>query len=296
VTETARKQRSRSMLSTVEDDVLQLIDIALTEDIGSGDVTTRWTVHARSRLRARVLARSAGIVAGLTPSLAVFVRLDGRIETNRLAEDGQPVKPGDVLYELKGPARAILTGERVALNILQRLSGVATLTRAFVDAVAGTGARILDTRKTTPGWRTLEKTAVLAGGGVNHRQGLFDAILIKENHIAAAGGIREAIDRVTEQNTRDLTVTVEVTTQAELEDALDGDVDRVLLDNMDPGELRKAVRTIRRRSRTIEIEASGNMTLDRVREVADTGVDCISVGSLTHSAPALDVSLEVLKP
>lgn len=296
MTDTARKDRSRSMLSTVEDDVLQLIDIALAEDVGPGDVTTRWTVHARSRLRARVLSKSAGIVAGLTPSLAVFVRLDGRIETNRLVEDGQPVAPGDVLYELKGPARAILTGERVALNFLQRLSGVATLTRAFVDAVAGTGTRILDTRKTTPGWRTLEKAAVRAGGGVNHRRGLFDAVLIKENHIAVAGGIAEAIERVGEHDTRNLGVTVEVCTQNELKAALQGGVDRILLDNMSTDEIRKAVRTVRRANGKVEVEASGNMTLDRVREVAETGVDCISVGSLTHSAAALDVSLEVIKP
>jgi nicotinate-nucleotide pyrophosphorylase (carboxylating) len=284
------------MLSTVEDEVLHLIDLALVEDRGSGDVTSRWTVLARTRLRAKVIARSEGIIAGLTPSLAVFVRLDGRIETNRLAEEGQTVAPGDVLYELKGPARAILTGERVALNFLQRLSGIATLTRRYVDAVAGTGVRILDTRKTTPAWRTIEKAAVAVGGGTNHRRGLYDAVLIKENHIAVAGGVKEAIARVAEQNIRGLTVTVEVQTLDELDLALDAGTDRVLLDNMDLDTISKAVKRVREAGGTVEIEASGNMTLDRVSDVAKTGVDCISVGALTHSAPALDVSLQVHRP
>jgi nicotinate-nucleotide pyrophosphorylase (carboxylating) len=284
------------MLSTVEDDVLHLIDLAIAEDRGTGDVTSKWTVQARARLKAKVIARANGIIAGLTPSLAVFVRLDGRIETHRLAEEGQPVEPGDVLYELKGPARAILTGERVALNFLQRLSGIATLTRRYVDAVAGTGVKILDTRKTTPAWRTLEKAAVATGGGTNHRRGLYDAVLIKENHIAAAGGVREGIDRVAEQNVRGLTVTVEVRTLEELGLALGAGVDRVLLDNMDLETMAEAVRSVRAAGGNVEIEASGNMTLDRVRDVARTGVDCISVGALTHSAPALDVSLLVHRP
>lgn len=296
MTKSGRAEPSRSMLSTVEDDVLHLIDLALVEDRGPGDLTTRWIVPARSRMRATVSAKADGTIAGLTPSLAVFVRLDGRIETNRLVEEGQAVTAGEVLYELKGPSRAILTGERVALNILQRLSGIATLTRRYVDAVAGTGVRILDTRKTTPGWRSLEKAAVVAGGGVNHRRGLYDAVLIKENHIAVAGSVEEAIERVADQNTRNLTVTVEVRTLAETKAALQGGVDRLLLDNMDLDTTRKSVQLARRASRDIEVEASGNMTLDRVRAVAETGVDCISVGALTHSAPALDVSLQIQKP
>ena len=296
MTGAAREERSRSMLSTVEDEVLHLIDLALLEDRGPGDLTSRWTVPPRARLRARVIAKSHGMVAGLTPSLAVFVRLDGRITTNRLAEEGQKVAPGDVLYELKGPARAILTGERVALNFLQRLSGVATLTRRYVDAVAGTGVKILDTRKTTPAWRTLEKAAVVAGGGVNHRRGLFDAVLIKENHIAMAGSAKEALERVAEYNVRGLTVTIEVRTLDELDEALAAGADRVLLDNMDLDAMRTAVQRTRNADAAIEIEASGNMTLDRVREVAATGVDCISVGALTHSATSLDVSLQVVSP
>lgn len=291
MTELLRTDLSRSMLATVEDEVLGLIDLAIDEDRGAGDWTSKWTVHARTRISANVRAKSAGIVAGLTASLAVFVRLDGRILTNRLVEEGHPVKAGEVLYELKGPARAILTGERVALNFLQRLSGIATLTRRYVDAVEGTGVRILDTRKTTPGWRILEKAAVAAGGGENHRFGLFDAVLIKENHIAIAGSCAEAIARVKEQNGRGLPITVEVRTLEELDTVLSAGVDRVLLDNMDIETLRKAVRRAGRVPHRPELEASGNMTLDRVREVAGTGVDCISVGALTHSAPSLDVSL-----
>jgi len=296
VTDARRTERNRSMLSTVEDEVLHLIDLALLEDRGSGDVTSRWTVPARARVRARVLARAGGTVAGLTPSLAVFMRLDGRVETNRLVEEGQKVVPGEVLYALKGPARAVLTGERVALNFLQRLSGIATLTRRFVDAVAGTGVKILDTRKTTPAWRNIEKAAVVAGGGVNHRRGLYDAVLIKDNHIAVAGGVREALERVAEHNARGLIVTVEVRTLEEAESAAGAGADRLLLDNMDIETVRRAVGLVRQLNAGIEIEASGNMTLDRVRDMAATGVDCISVGALTHSASALDVSLEVGGP
>jgi nicotinate-nucleotide pyrophosphorylase (carboxylating) len=285
----------RSVLATVEDEVLHLIDLAIEEDRGAGDWTSRWIVPARTRIRARVIARAAGIVAGLTPSMAVFMRLDGRCESNRLAEEGQAVAPGDVMYEIRGPGRAVLTGERTALNFLQRLSGIATLTRTFVDAIEGTHTRILDTRKTTPGWRRLEKAAVAAGGGVNHRQGLWDAVLIKDNHIAIAGGIEEAIARVRDHNTRGIPVIVEAGTLGELDIALAARVDRILLDNMDLDTLREAVKRTHAHDPPPPLEASGNMTLDRVRAVAETGVDFISVGALTHSAPSLDVSLEVFR-
>jgi nicotinate-nucleotide pyrophosphorylase (carboxylating) len=286
----------RSVLTTVEDEVLHLIDLALEEDRGPGDWTSRWIVPARTRARARILSKAEGTIAGLNPALAVFMRLDGRIETNRLVDDGSRVRPGDVLLELRGPARAILTGERVALNFLQRLSGIATLTRRFVDAVAGTHARILDTRKTTPGWRTLEKDAVRTGGGTNHRQGLYDAVLIKDNHLALAGNVAEAISRVRDHNTRGLHVTVEVATLEDLDTVLRSGVNRVLLDNMDIETLREAVQRTRHCEPVPEIEASGNMTIERVRAVAETGVDFISVGALTHSAPALDASLEIVRP
>jgi nicotinate-nucleotide pyrophosphorylase (carboxylating) len=200
-----------------------------------------------------------------------------------------------VILTLRGPGRAILTGERVALNFLQRLSGVATTTRRFADAVAGTNARILDTRKTTPGWRTLEKAAVRAGGGENHRHGLYDAVLVKDNHIAIAGGIEEAIRRIRDHNVQGLPVIVEVRTLEELDAVLEHTVDRILLDNMDTASLREAVRRTRCRTGPA-LEASGNMSLDRVREVAGTGVDFISVGALTHSAPAMDLSLRIVNP
>lgn len=282
--------------NTVDEQALALIDLALAEDCGAGDWTSRWTVHARTRAVAEIVSKSEGVVAGLAPAMAVFLRLDPRVEPDTLVADGDHITPGDLIARLKGPARTLLTGERVALNFLQRLSGVATLTRHFVDAIEGTGARILDTRKTTPGWRGLEKAAVRAGGGENHRRGLYDVVLIKDNHTAIVGGIAEAILRVREQNNRRLAVIVEVHDLADVEVALDAGADRLLFDNFDVDVLREAVRRVRRRRVRPELEASGNMTLARVREVAETGVDFISVGALTHSAPALDLSLRVVKP
>jgi nicotinate-nucleotide pyrophosphorylase (carboxylating) len=279
----------------VDDATLHLIDLALDEDRGTGDWTTRWTVPARLRARAEIVARQDGILAGVAPASAVFLRIDSRVDCEPRLDDGAHVTRGDVVLALNGPARAILTGERVALNFLQRLSGVATLTRRFVDALDGTGARILDTRKTTPGWRTLEKAAVRAGGGVNHRMGLYDAVMIKDNHIEIAGGITAAVAAVREQNTRALPVVVEVRSLEELDEALHAGVDRLLLDNMDIDTLRAAVARARRHGSQPVLEASGNMTLDRVRAVGGTGVDFISVGALTHSAPALDLSLRTIR-
>ncbi|MCI0435533.1 MAG: carboxylating nicotinate-nucleotide diphosphorylase, partial [Gemmatimonadetes bacterium] len=273
--------------STVDDEVLQLIDLAIGEDRGAGDWTSRWTIPARTRAHAEIIAKQAGVLAGTTPAMAVFQRLDPRVEAELRHVDGERIEAGAILCSLRGPGRAILTGERVALNFLQRLSGIATMTRCFVQAVAGTRARILDTRKTTPGWRVLEKAAVRAGGGENHRSGLFDAILIKENHIAIAGSLVAAATRVHEANSRRLPVIIEVRTLGELDEALAVGTDRVLLDNMDIETIREAVRRVRRRKRPPNIEASGNMTLKRVRAVAETGVDFISVGALTHSAHAL---------
>jgi nicotinate-nucleotide pyrophosphorylase (carboxylating) len=277
----------------IDDSVLHLIDLALQEDRGSGDWTSRWIVGARARAEASIIAKSDGVIAGVAVAHAVFLRLDPRLECDTLLGDGAAVHAGDEVCTLRGPARAVLTGERTALNFLQRLSGVATLTRRFVDAVEGTGVRILDTRKTTPGWRTLEKAAVRAGGGTNHRAGLYDAVLIKENHVAVAGGLNEAVARVRDQNNRDLPVIVEVRTADEVRAALDLGVDRLLLDNMDPAALRDAVRAAARRDPRPELEASGNVTLANVRDVAETGVDFISIGALTHSAPALDLSLRI---
>jgi nicotinate-nucleotide pyrophosphorylase (carboxylating) len=277
----------------VDEDALQLIDLALHEDQGAGDWSTRWTVTARDRAEARIIAKAAGVIAGIEIARAVFVRLDPRIEFDARLHDGAEVALGDVVCTLSGPARAVLTGERIALNFLQRLSGVATMTRRFVDEVRGTGARILDTRKTTPGWRSLEKGAVRAGGGANHRAGLYDMVLLKENHLAIAGGVAHAIAMVAEQNRAGLPVEVEVRNLDELEQAIHAGAQRVLLDNMTIDEMRAAVTHARRASHPPRLEASGNMSLDRVRAVAETGVDDISVGALTHSAVALDQSLQV---
>lgn len=280
----------------IDDATLHLIDLALEEDRGPGDWTTRWTVPARTRAQARIVAKAAGVVAGVGVAASVFLRLEPRMEWEIGAQDGSRVEPGSVICTLRGPARSILTGERTALNFLQRLSGIATLTRRYVDAVAGTGCAILDTRKTTPGWRTLEKAAVLAGGGRNHRAGLYDMVMIKDNHKAIAGGLEEAMRRVRDQNPRRLPVCVEVHSEDEVEAALASGADRLLLDNLSTERLAAIVKRVRTAEHRPQLEASGNMTLERVAEVAATGVDFISVGALTHSAAALDVSLRLSRP
>jgi nicotinate-nucleotide pyrophosphorylase (carboxylating) len=289
----ARQHTERLANLPVDDAALHLIDLALVEDRGAGDWTTRWTVPARTRVHAGIFAKEEGIIAGIPLAAAVFLRLDPRVDIDVIAGDGERVRNGEPVMRIRGPGRAILTGERVALNFLQRLSGVATLTRRFVDAIADTDARILDTRKTTPGWRALEKAAVRAGGGENHRAGLYDMVLIKENHAGIAGGILEAVRRVRDQNTRHLPITVEVHSITDLDDALAARVDRLLLDNFDTPTLRRIVERVRRQRARPALEASGNMTLQRVREVAQTGVDYISVGAITHSAPAFDLSLRI---
>jgi nicotinate-nucleotide pyrophosphorylase (carboxylating) len=280
----------------VDDAALHLVGLALDEDRGAGDWTTRWTVPARTRVRADIVAKADGVIAGVALAAAVFLRLDPRVDFDVLVGDGQSVSVGERVVRISGPGRAVLTGERVALNFLQRLSGVATLTRRFVDAVNGTRTRILDTRKTTPGWRALEKAAVRAGGGDNHRAGLYDMVLIKENHAAIAGGLEQAIARVRDQNARGLPVAVEVHSVEDLDIALAAGVERIMLDNMDTRTIADMTRRAKRLRQPPLIEASGNMTLDRVREVAAAGVDFISIGSLTHSAPALDLSLLIQRP
>jgi nicotinate-nucleotide pyrophosphorylase (carboxylating) len=280
----------------VDDAALHLIGLALEEDRGPGDWTTRWTVPARTRVKASIVAKADGVVAGVAIAAAVFLRLDPRVDFSVETGDGERVGAGDLIARVAGPGRAILTGERVALNFLQRLSGVATMTRRFADALEGTGTRVLDTRKTTPGWRALEKAAVRAGGGDNHRAGLYDMILVKENHAAVAGGLAEAISRVRDQNSRGLPITVEVHSTEDLDVALAAGVERILLDNLDTPTMRDMTRRAKRLRNPPLIEASGNMTLERVREVAAAGVDFISVGALTHSAPALDLSLLIQRP
>jgi nicotinate-nucleotide pyrophosphorylase (carboxylating) len=264
-----------------------LIGRALAEDLGAGDLTTRAVVPEGAQARARIEQREPGVVAGLGVAQGVFERVDGSLSFETLAAEAEWREPG-VLAEISGAAPSILAGERVALNFLGRLSGVATLTARYVRAVEGTGARILDTRKTTPGLRELEKAAVRAGGGVSHRSGLYDAILVKENHAALAGGVGEATRRALASAPDGVMVEVECATLEEVEAALVAGVPRILLDNMAPPELRRAVELTAGRA---ELEASGGITLDTVRAVAETGVDFLSVGALTHSAPALDVSL-----
>jgi nicotinate-nucleotide pyrophosphorylase (carboxylating) len=271
--------------------VQELIERALAEDVGGGDLTTGAVVPAGARARARIEQREPGVLCGLDVAEAVFRVVDPELRWHPHARDGDRREAG-LAAEVAGPAAAILAGERVALNFLGHLSGIATLTARYVEAVAGTGAVILDTRKTTPGMRALEKQAVAAGGGRNHRAGLYDAILVKENHAALAGGVGEAARRAVENAPPGVSVEVECATLAEVEDALAAGAGRLLLDNMGAGDLRRAVELVADRA---ELEASGGITLENVREVAETGVDFISVGALTHSAPALDVTL-VLEP
>ena len=254
-----------------------LIDRALAEDVGDGDLTTRILVPEDAPATARIEQKEPGVIAGLDVASAVFGRFDVKLT---------PAK--DVVARLEGPAAGILTAERTALNFLGRLSGIATLTARYVEAIEGTGAKILDTRKTTPGLRELEKAAVAAGGGTNHRMGLYDAVMIKENHAAIAGGLAAATRKAVAEAPEGVEVCVECETPEDVDIALDAGARRLLLDNMTVSEL---VECVARAGGRAALEASGGVTLENVREVAETGVDFISVGALTHSAPALDLSL-----
>ena len=271
-------------------EVIDLIARALREDVGRGDVTTATTVPASARGSARVVSREACVVAGLPLLERVFAPLGGvRVHAGK-ARDGAAVARGEVLARIEGPD-GILAGERLALNLLQRLSGVATATRRFVDAVAGTGVAILDTRKTTPGLRLLEKYAVRMGGGRNHRFGLDDGILIKDNHVAVCGSVREAVSRARANAPHGLRIEVECDRLAQVREALAAGADAVLLDNMGPREVRTAVGLIAGQAL---VEVSGGIDLESVRAYAEAGPDVISIGRLTHSAPAVDISLEVV--
>jgi nicotinate-nucleotide pyrophosphorylase (carboxylating) len=267
-----------------------LVRRALAEDVGDGDLTTRATVPPGTRARARVTQKQPGVLHGLEVAERVFRALDPAVRCERLAEEGVWREGGPVL-EVEGSAAALLGAERTALNFLQRLSGVATMTARHVEAVRGTTARVLDTRKTTPGLRLLEKQAVVAGGGTNHRVGLFDAILVKENHAAMAGGVGAAVRKAREAGP-DVLLEVECRTIVEVDEALEAGAPRLLLDNMSRDELRAVVARVGGRA---ELEASGGIDLETIRDVAETGVDFISVGAITHSAPALDLSL-LLEP
>lgn len=268
----------------------EIVRQALLEDLGRGDVTTDAIVPPDLSAFGRIESGSEGVIAGLPVVEEVFRQLDTTVHVDCVLSDGAPIRPSDVVATVEGPARSILKGERVALNFLQRLSGIATLTSRFVEAVAGTRAFITDTRKTTPGLRVLEKYAVRVGGGLNHRMGLSHSILIKDNHIVAAGSITDAVARATRAAAHIMTVAVECDTLEQVAEALDAGADILLLDNMSPEELLTAVRFVAGRA---ILEASGGVTLENVAEVARTGVDCISIGALTHSAPALDLRLNL---
>jgi nicotinate-nucleotide pyrophosphorylase (carboxylating) len=265
----------------------------LAEDLGRGDITTQAVLAAALTARGRFLAKQDLVLVGLELADAVFAVLEAPVEIEAFAADGEWVKAGSVFARVKGPADVLLMGERTALNILQRLSGIATLTRAYVEAVAGTNAKIVDTRKTTPGLRMLEKYAVLMGGGHNHRFGLDDGVLIKDNHLALAGRVKEVVERARRRVGHLHKIEVEVRTLEQLREALTARADIVMLDNMLPEMVREAVRMTRDVSPDVLLEASGSITLENVRQYADAGADLISVGALTHSAPAVDMSFKI---
>ena len=272
-----------------------LVKAALEEDVGGGDVTTQWTIDPSLSGIARVLSRSEGVVSGLEPFSLVFRQLNRSIVIRSSIKDGDRITPDEIICELSGPFAAILTGERTALNFLGRLSGIATLTRRFVDQVQGSKAVILDTRKTTPLWRELEKAAVRHGGGENHRQGLYDMILVKDNHEAAAGGITAALSKVFEglkRSERPIPVEVEVQNLEQIDEVLNFKVDRILLDNFNLAMIEEAVANVAGR---VALEVSGGVTLQNVRRIAETGVNFISIGALTHSAPSLDFTLLLVR-
>lgn len=270
----------------------EFILAALNEDIGDGDITTECTVAEGTTASGKYIAKESGILCGVDFARRVFELLGGKVEFRKLKNDGDEVAKGDVIAEVSGDAKTILVGERTGLNVMQRLSGIATRTHEAVKAVEGTGAKIADTRKTTPLMRKLEKYAVRVGGGSNHRFGLSDGILIKDNHIAAAGGITNAVKAAKEKAPHTIKIEVETETLEQVKEALDAKVDIIMLDNMDLEQTREAVRLIDGRVLT---EASGNMgdkTAEQLRSIAETGVDLISIGALTHSVKALDISLK----
>jgi nicotinate-nucleotide pyrophosphorylase (carboxylating) len=275
-------------MAVATDTLERIVLAALAEDVGQGDVTTEGTVPVDATGIAELLVKEPGVVCGLRAAEAAFRALDDELEFELLVSEGAALDRSGAVARLSGSDRAILTGERVALNFLGRLSGIATLTRRYVDAVAGTGTAILDTRKTTPGLRVLERHAVACGGGRNHRFGLDDGVLVKDNHLRVAGSIARAVEGL--RATTTLPIEVECDTLDQVAEALDSDVDAILLDNMTLDDLRSAVALVGGRAR---LEASGGITLENIRAVAETGVDEISVGSLTHSARSLDVSLEL---
>jgi nicotinate-nucleotide pyrophosphorylase (carboxylating) len=274
----------------------QFISNALAEDVGDGDHTSLATIPGNTTGKARLLVKDTGILAGVELAVEIFKQVDNSLKVNLFLHDGASIKPKDIVFEVEGDVKSILTAERLVLNCMQRMSGIATKTHEIVELLKGTGAKVLDTRKTTPGLRYLEKWAVKIGGGVNHRFGLYDMILIKDNHVDYSGGIKQAIDNThqyLQQKNKKLAIEIEVRNLDELEQVLQtGGIDRILLDNFNFDDLREAVKRIGGRFAT---EASGGITIDNIRQYAECGVDYISVGALTHSVKSLDLSLKAVK-
>jgi nicotinate-nucleotide pyrophosphorylase (carboxylating) len=293
-------------MASLKDDTIKLVKAALDEDVGSGDLTSLACLEP-DPLKARIVAKSEGVLSGMRPMMLTFAIIDSANKIKPLKCDGDRFEPGDVIVEIDGFNQTVLTAERTALNFLAHLSGVATLTAKFVRLVDGTGCKIIDTRKTTPGWRLLEKGAVVHGGGTNHRIGLYDMILIKDNHIAAAGSVSGAMRRAKEflttcdfrlqfeMTAKDVEIEVEVTNETQLTEAIESGAHRLLLDNQTVESGKKLVALARRMNPEVKLEASGNVNLDNVAAVASTGVDFISIGALTHSAPAADFSLKAVE-
>lgn len=274
-------------------DALTMIRLALAEDVRTGDVTSAFTIPETQRESARLIAKEAGTLAGLPVIPLVFAELKAEVEVKLFKHDGDKVEKGDVIAELAGTTRDLLTGERTLLNFIQQLSGVATVASKFAEALKPGKTEILDTRKTVPGFRTLQKYAVRAGGGSNHRMGLFDMVLVKDNHIAASGGVLEALENVKAHNAAGLRVEIEVENLDDLRKLLHKGVDVIMLDNMDKATMARAVEIVRESGDKVKLEASGNMNLERVKDLAGIGLDYISVGALTHSVKALDISMRI---
>lgn len=282
------------MIEFNERQLEQQLRLWLEEDIGTGDVTTMTTIPADHRSRAIIhLKEERGIIAGTTVAAAVFRLLDAGVQFHQRIGEGQLARRGDVIAELEGATRSILLGERLALNLLQRMSGIATRTREMVDRLGQLPVRLVDTRKTTPGHRMLEKYAVRVGGGHNHRFGLYDAVMIKDNHIKGAGGLGQAIRAARAQIPHTMKIEVEVENRDQLKEALEEQADIIMLDNMEIAEMQESVALIRQAAPHVIVEASGNVSLETVRDIAETGVDVISAGRLTYSVPSLDISLDL---
>jgi nicotinate-nucleotide pyrophosphorylase (carboxylating) len=269
------------------------IRLWLDEDIGSGDITTMTTIPLDQESKGILHVKEDGIAAGIPVAEEVFRIVDPRLEFRAMVQEGQRITKGTVLAEVSGSTRSILLGERVALNLMQRMSGIATRTKQYVDAIEGLPVRLVDTRKTTPGHRMLEKYAVRVGGGHNHRFGLYDAVMIKDNHIKGSGGIRQAVSGARSEIPHTMKIEVEVEDFVQLQEAMEAGADIIMLDNMKPADMKEAVRIMKEKTPHILIEASGSVTLETIRSIAETGVDVISVGRLTYSVQALDISLDL---